>query len=82
MTLKGVSAAPDITVSPFLLDYGDVALGTKSRRSSCVPVKNDGTAALVLDDHRGQRRQPDQFKVVVANNLCAGRTLAAGQSAR
>ena len=43
-------------------------------------VRNDGTGALVLGTVTFDGLNPDQFMVVAAANLCAGRTLAAGQS--
>jgi hypothetical protein len=74
------SAAPDITVSPLVLDYGSVAIGTKSTGQT-VTVRNVGTAALVIGTVTLGGLNPDQFLVVVApNNLCAGRILAAGES--
>jgi hypothetical protein len=72
------AAAPDITVSPLLLAYGSIAVGSKS--SKTVTVRNDGTAALVLGTVTLAGLNPDQFVVVAASNLCAGRTLATGQS--
>ena len=65
-------------MSPLRLDYGNVAIGSKSNMT--VTVRNDGTAALVLGTVTLAGFNPDQFVVVAGANLCAGRTLAAGQS--
>jgi hypothetical protein len=73
------AGTPDITVSPLLLDYGNVAMGTKSAGKT-VTVRNDGVTALVLGTVTLAGLNPDQFKLVAAANLCDGRTLAAGQS--
>ena len=73
------NGTPDITVSPLLLDYGNVAVGTKGAGKT-VTVRNDGVTALVPGTLTLAGLNPDQFKLVVAANLCDGRTLAAGQS--
>jgi hypothetical protein len=72
------SAAPDITVSPLFRDYGSVAVGSMLGRK--VEVRNDGTGALVLRTITLVGPNPDQFMFVAGANLCAGRTLAAGES--
>ena len=62
------NGTPDITVSPLLLDFGNVAVGTKGTGKT-VTVQNDGAAALVLGTthpcrprrgpvHGGRRLQP------------------------
>jgi hypothetical protein len=72
------AGATDITVSPLLLDYGSVPIGSKGNQTAT--VRNDGSAALVLGAVWLAGLDPDQFLVVAAANLCAGRTLAAGES--
>jgi hypothetical protein len=72
------TSTPDVTVSPLLVAYGSVAVGGKSNQT--VTVRNDGTAALVLGTITLAGLNPDQFKVVATSYLCAGRTLAAGES--
>jgi hypothetical protein len=73
------AGAPDITVSPLVLDFGSIAIATKSAGKT-VTVRNDGMAALELGTVTLVGLNPDQFRMVAAANFCAGRTLAAGQS--
>jgi hypothetical protein len=73
------SAVPDITVGPSALDFGSIAIATKSAGQT-VTVRNDGMAALELGPATLVGLNPDQFKIVVAANFCAGRTLAVGES--
>ena len=61
-----------------LIDYGSIAVGIKSGR--IVTVRNDGTGPLELWTLTLVGPNPDQFILVAANDLCTGRTLAAGQS--
>lgn len=72
------SAAPDITVVPFPVLYGTVAVGSTNGKK--VTVRNDGTGALVLGTVTLGGLDRDQFVVVDSLNFCAGRTLTAGQS--
>jgi hypothetical protein len=73
------SAAPDITVSPLVIEFGSGAIGTKGPGRT-VTVRNDGAAPLVLGALTLDGLNPDQFLIVVAGNLCGGRTLAIGES--
>jgi hypothetical protein len=70
------SPAPDVTVSPLVIDFGNGAIGIKSPGKT-VTVRNDGAAPLVLGTVTLDN--PD-FLIVVAGNLCGGRTLAVGES--
>ena len=86
VTMTGAKAAtatfstgsPDITLSPSAVAFGSVAVGAKGNQT--VTVKNDGTTPLVLGTIALAGTDADQFLIVAASNLCAGRTLAAGQS--
>jgi len=72
------TGSPDITLSPSAVAFGTVPVGGKGNQT--VTVKNDGTANLVLGTIALAGTDADQFMVVAGSNLCAGRTLAAGQS--
>jgi hypothetical protein len=60
-----------------LIDYGSIAVGSKSGKP--VTVRNDGTVALVLVTVTLVGINRDQFVVVPASNPRDGRTLATGQ---
>ncbi len=77
--MNGTTTAPDITVSPLSLAFGNVAV----RRSSIlevVTVKNDGTANLTIGTVTLGGANPNQFRKRPADDVCSGKTLAPAQS--
>lgn len=76
-TATGAAARPEITVTPPSLPFGAVLVGAK--RIQTVTVKNDGTGSLMLGA-TGLSSATSEISLPAGQNLCAGVTLAPGQS--
>jgi hypothetical protein len=74
---SGGGGTPDVAVTPTALDFGSVAVGTRSAVQT-VTVRNEGTASLTLGAVTFGGANADQF--LKPDDKCSKKTLAAGAS--
>lgn len=75
--LSGTGAAPVVTLSPAVLDFGNQQVGTRSA-TQMVALTNTGSAPLTISNLSLNGANPSDF--FIAANTCAGSALQPGLS--